>query len=202
MPLQKVARFDYGELAPAVEWPADATEEVKEEEQVGIEEWERWVTAAPSYDAWDSAAGDGLMVEMGLMVKVGLMVEVDLMVEVELLVEVDLMVEVWLMVDVELMVEVGIMRHRPGEEVHGRPTASGMAKAKERGRARARARASHIVAIVETVAETTPRKALARAATPCRRAKATSDGRTTPMMLRSHIPLAQRAPGNMFNRLI
>ena len=59
MPLQKVARFDYGELAPAVEWPVDATEEVKEEEQVGIEEWERWFTAAPSYDAWDSAAGDG-----------------------------------------------------------------------------------------------------------------------------------------------
>ena len=108
-----------------------------------------------------------------------------------------------LQLTLELMVEVRLMRlmvgrQRPGEEVHGSPSGvAALAKAEER--AKAKARASHIVAIVEAVAETR-RKAPRRAARGATR-RATSAGGTTPMMLRSH-SMAQRAPGNMFNRLI
>ena len=108
-----------------------------------------------------------------------------------------------LQLTLELMVEVRLMRlmvgrQRPGEEVHGSPSGvAALAKAEER--AKAKARASHIVAIVEAVAETR-RKAPTRAARGATR-RATSAGGTTPMMLRSH-SMAQRAPGNMFNRLI
>ena len=120
----------------------------------------------------------------------------------ELQLTLELMVEVRLMVE-RLMVEVRLMRlmvgrQRPGEEVHGSPSGvAALAKAEER--AKAKARASHIVAIVEAVAETR-RKAPTRAARGATR-RATSAGGTTPMMLRSH-SMAQRAPGNMFNRLI
>ena len=125
----------------------------------------------------------------------------ELQLTLELMVEVRLMVE-RLMVE-RLMVEVRLMRlmvgrQRPGEEVHGSPSGvAALAKAEER--AKAKARASHIVAIVEAVAETR-RKAPTRAARGATR-RATSAGGTTPMMLRSH-SMAQRAPGNMFNRLI
>ena len=139
------------------------------------------------------------MVEDGLET-MELQLTLELMVEVRLMVE-RLMVE-RLMVE-RLMVEVRLMRlmvgrQRPGEEVHGSPSGvAALAKAEER--AKAKARASHIVAIVEAVAETR-RKAPTRAARGATR-RATSAGGTTPMMLRSH-SMAQRAPGNMFNRLI
>ena len=146
-----------------------------------------------------------MMMEEGLMA-VPHMVEdgletMELQLTLELMVEVRLMVE-RLMVE-RLMVEVRLMqlmvgRQRPGEEVHGSPSGvAALAKAEER--AKAKARASHIVAIVEAVAETR-RKAPTRAARGATR-RATSAGGTTPMMLRSH-SMAQRAPGNMFNRLI
>ena len=146
-----------------------------------------------------------MMMEEGLMA-VPHMVEdgletMELQLTLELMVEVRLMVE-RLMVE-RLMVEVRLMRlmvgrQRPGEEVHGSP--SGVAAlAKAEDRAKAKARASHIVAIVEAVAETR-RKAPTRAARGATR-RATSAGGTTPMMLRSH-SMAQRAPGNTFNRLI
>ena len=146
-----------------------------------------------------------MMMEEGLMA-VPHMVE-DGLETMELQLTLELMVEVRLMVGrlmVErLMVEVRLMRlmvgrQRPGEEVHGSPSGvAALAKAEER--AKAKARASHIVAIVEAVAETR-RKAPTRAARGATR-RATSAGGTTPMMLRSH-SMAQRAPGNMFNRLI
>ena len=134
------------------------------------------------------------MVEDGLET-MELQLTLELMVEVRLMVE-RLMVE-RLMVEVRLM-RLMVGRQRPGEEVHGSP--SGVAAlAKPEERAKAKARASHIVAIVEAVAETR-RKAPTRAARGATR-RATSAGGTTPMMLRSH-SMAQRAPGNMFNRLI
>lgn len=141
-----------------------------------------------------------MMMEEGLMA-VPHMVE-DGLETMELQLTLELMVEVRLMVE-RLMVEVRLMRlmvgrQRPGEEVHGSPSGvAALAKAEER--AKAKARASHIVAIVEAVAETR-RKAPTRAARGATR-RATSAGGTTPMMLRSH-SMAQRAPGNMFNRLI
>ena len=134
------------------------------------------------------------MVEDGLET-MELQLTLELMVEVRLMVE-RLMVE-RLMVEVRLM-RLMVGRQRPGEEVHGSPSGvAALAKAEER--AKAKARASHIVAIVEAVAETR-RKAPTRAARGATR-RATSAGGTTPMMLRSH-SMAQRAPGNMFNRLI
>ena len=146
-----------------------------------------------------------MMMEEGLMAMPHMVEDgletMELQLTLELMVEVRLMVE-RLMVE-RLMVEVRLMRlmvgrQRPGEEVHGSPSGvAALAKAEER--AKAKARASHIVAIVEAVAETR-RKAPTRAARGATR-RATSAGGTTPMMLRSH-SMAQRAPGNTFNRLI